>query len=48
MLSVAIFTLYLLFCVVAGNFKIGVRFLCVELHPMKVRQCRAGQFNSGQ
>lgn len=35
-LSVAIFTLYLLFCVVAGNFKLGVRFLCVELHPMKV------------
>lgn len=35
-LSVAIFTLYLLFCVVAGNFKLGVRFLCIELHPMKI------------
>ncbi len=35
--SVAIFTLYLLFCVVAGNFKLGVRFLCIELHPMKAR-----------
>lgn len=34
--SVAIFVLYLLFCVVAGNFKLGVRFLCVELHPMKI------------
>ncbi len=35
-ISVAIFVLYLLFCVVAGNFKLGVRFLCVELHPMKI------------
>jgi len=35
-LSVALFVLYLLFCVVAGNFKIGVRFLFVELHPMKI------------
>ena len=35
-ISVAIFTLYLLFCVVAGNFKLGVRFLCIELHPMKI------------
>jgi LMBR1 domain-containing protein 1 len=35
-LSVAIFSLYLLFCVVAGNFKLGMRLLCIELHPMKV------------
>lgn len=42
-LSVAIFTLYLLFCVVAGNFKLGVRFLCVELHPMKVLYAPARQ-----
>jgi LMBR1 domain-containing protein 1 len=35
-ISVAIFSLYLLFCVVAGNFKFGMRFLCITLHPMKI------------
>jgi hypothetical protein len=35
-MSVAIFSLYLLFCVVAGNFKFGMRFLCITLHPMKI------------
>lgn len=35
-MSVAIFAMYLLFAVVAGNFKLGVRFLCITLHPMKI------------
>jgi len=32
----AIFGLYLLACNVHGNFKIGLRFLIIEIHPMKV------------
>jgi LMBR1 domain-containing protein 1 len=34
-LSVAIFTVYLLLCAIKGCFKIGMRFLCMTLHPMK-------------
>lgn len=34
-LSVALFTLYLLICAVKGCFKVGVRFLFLQLHPMK-------------
>eukprot|EP00339_Tiarina_fusa_P001214 CAMPEP_0117025234 /NCGR_PEP_ID=MMETSP0472-20121206/18661_1 /TAXON_ID=693140 ORGANISM="Tiarina fusus, Strain LIS" /NCGR_SAMPLE_ID=MMETSP0472 /ASSEMBLY_ACC=CAM_ASM_000603 /LENGTH=558 /DNA_ID=CAMNT_0004731893 /DNA_START=29 /DNA_END=1705 /DNA_ORIENTATION=+ len=33
-LSVAIFTLYLLFAAVKGCFKFGLRVACVQLHPM--------------
>lgn len=35
-LSVAIFTVYLMFCAVKGCFKFGLRFLFFTLHPMKV------------
>lgn len=34
-LSVAIFTVYLLLCAIKGCFKLGMRFLCMTLHPMK-------------
>lgn len=34
-LSVAIFTVYLLFCAMKGCFKFGLRFLLVDLHPMR-------------
>lgn len=34
-LAVAIFTLYLLFCATKGCFKLGMRFMCMDLHPMK-------------
>ena len=34
-LSVAIFTVYLLLCAMKGCFKLGMRFLCMTLHPMK-------------
>lgn len=33
-MSVAIFGMYLLLCVVSGCFKIGMRFFCITLHPM--------------
>mmetsp|Transcript_46851 Transcript_46851/g.86960 ORF Transcript_46851/g.86960 Transcript_46851/m.86960 type:complete len:470 (-) Transcript_46851:438-1847(-) len=35
-LSVAIFTFYLMLCAVKGNFKFGLRFLFFTIHPMKV------------
>lgn len=35
-LTYAIFSLYLLFATVAGCFKIGLRFLCIKIHPMEV------------
>ena len=31
----ALLTLYLLFCVIKGNFTFGVRFLCWKVHPME-------------
>lgn len=34
-LSVALFTVYLLFCAVKGCFKFGIRFLFFHIHPMK-------------
>ena len=34
-LSVAIFTVYLLFCALKGCFKFGLRFLFFHIHPMK-------------
>jgi LMBR1 domain-containing protein 1 len=34
-LSVALFTVYLLFCAVKGCFKFGIRFLVFHVHPMK-------------
>lgn len=35
-LSVALFTVYLLFCAVKGCFKFGLRFLFFTVHPMKI------------
>jgi LMBR1 domain-containing protein 1 len=35
-LSVALFTVYLLFAAVKGCFKFGLRVACITLHPMKV------------
>ena len=33
---IGVFGLYLFFCSISGNFKIGLRFLIIEIHPMKV------------
>ena len=33
-LSVALFTLYLLFAAIKGCFKFGLRVACIQLHPM--------------
>jgi LMBR1 domain-containing protein 1 len=35
-LTYALFSLYLLFCTIKGCFKIGLRFLCIKIHPMEV------------
>lgn len=34
-LSVALFAGYLLLCVIFGLFKVGIRFFCLTLHPMR-------------
>uniref|UniRef100_A0A7S2FLS5 Uncharacterized protein n=1 Tax=Florenciella parvula TaxID=236787 RepID=A0A7S2FLS5_9STRA len=34
-LSVALFSFYLHACVIVGLFKVGVRFFCITLHPMR-------------
>ena len=43
-LSVAIFTLYLLFCAVKGCFKFGIRFMFFTIHPMKVNKTYMSSF----
>lgn len=43
-LSVAIFTLYLLFAAVKGCFKFGLRVACIELHPMIVGKTYMSSF----
>ena len=43
-LSVAIFTLYLLFAAVKGCFKFGLRVACIQLHPMKVGKTYMSSF----
>jgi len=35
-ITYAIFSLYLLFATVAGCFKIGLRFICMKVHPMEI------------
>lgn len=35
-LAFALFAFYLLWCVVKGNFRLGVRFLIIKLYPMEV------------
>lgn len=43
-LSVALFSVYLLFCAVKGCFKFGIRFLCFHIHPMKVGKTYMSSF----
>jgi LMBR1 domain-containing protein 1 len=43
-LSVAIFTLYLLVCAVKGCFKFGIRFMAFQIHPMKVNKTYMSSF----
>lgn len=43
-LSVAIFTLYLLFCAVKGCFKFGLRVACIQLHPMIIGRTYMSSF----
>jgi LMBR1 domain-containing protein 1 len=43
-LSVAIFTLYLLFAAVKGAFKFGIRLLLFHIHPMKVGKTYMSSF----
>jgi LMBR1 domain-containing protein 1 len=43
-LSVALFTMYLLFCAVKGCFKFGLRVMCITLHPMKVGKTYMSSF----
>ena len=33
-LSYAIFSIYLLFCTIKGCFKLGMKFVCIKIHPM--------------
>merc|ERR1711988_1916401 len=35
-LSYGTFAFYLLFCLLKGNMKFGVRFFCMPIHPMRV------------
>jgi len=43
-LSVAIFTLYLLLCAVKGCFKFGIRFMAFQIHPMKLNKTYMSSF----
>lgn len=43
-LSVALFTLYLLVCAVKGCFKFGIRFMAFQIHPMKVNKTYMSSF----
>ena len=43
-LAVAIFTVYLLLAAMKGCFKLGMRFLCMTLHPMKVGKTYMSSF----
>jgi len=43
-LSVAIFTVYLMLAAMVGCFKLGMRFLCMTLHPMKVGKTYMSSF----
>lgn len=43
-LSVAIFSLYLLLCSVKGCFRFGLRFLFFQIHPMKVGKTYMSSF----
>jgi len=43
-ISVAIFTMYLLFCAIKGCFKFGLRFMLIDLHPMRVGRTYMSSF----
>lgn len=43
-LSVALFTVYLLFAAVKGCFKFGIRFMFFQIHPMKVNKTYMSSF----
>ena len=43
-ISLAIFSMYLYFCVIAGLFKFGVRFIWIPMHPMKVNETYMSSF----
>jgi LMBR1 domain-containing protein 1 len=43
-LSVAIFSFYLLICAVKGCFKFGLRFLFFQIHPMKLNKTYMSSF----
>jgi LMBR1 domain-containing protein 1 len=43
-LSVAIFSLYLMLCAVKGCFKFGMRLMCFQLHPMIVNRTYMSSF----
>ena len=43
-LSVAIFSFYLLLCAVKGCFKFGLRFLFFQVHPMKLNKTYMSSF----
>ena len=36
MATYAIYVFYLLFCVIKGNMKFGLRFFCLPIHPMRI------------
>eukprot|EP01041_Mallomonas_annulata_P002734 gene2734-5382_t len=35
-ITYAFFSLYMFFCAIKGSFKLGVRCMCVKIHPMKI------------
>mmetsp|Transcript_17411 Transcript_17411/g.48240 ORF Transcript_17411/g.48240 Transcript_17411/m.48240 type:complete len:561 (-) Transcript_17411:314-1996(-) len=43
-LSVALFTIYLLLCAVKGCFKFGLRVACITLHPMRIGRTYMSSF----
>lgn len=43
-ISVAVFTLYLLLCAVKGCFKFGIRFMWFTIHPMQVNKTYMSSF----
>jgi LMBR1 domain-containing protein 1 len=43
-ISYAFLSLYLLFCTISGCFKIGLRFLCIKIHPMEANATYTNSF----
>ena len=40
----ALFAFYLLFCVVKGCMKVGMRFFCIPIHPMRIGETMMNSF----